>query len=119
MPLRRFYQRGHNLRRIGERCLHWKRSAFEPGCNRLALHQLHYEVIRPNVVERADVGMIQRRNRARLTLETRAKSLMSGLESDGAAQSRVNGQKDFSHSTLAEFAFDTVGPQPQARPNFG
>ena len=81
----RLHQRSHDLRSVGERRLHGKRSAFEPGRDRLALHQFHDEVIRPNIVERADVGMIQRRNRARLALETRAKPLLSGLDGDGAA----------------------------------
>ena len=52
-------QRGQNLRGIEECRLHWKRSAFQPGRNSLAVHQLHYQVVRPNVIKRADVGVIQ------------------------------------------------------------
>ena len=81
----RLRQRSRNLRGIQERRLHGKRSALQPGRYRLALHQFHDQVVRPNIVERADVGMIQRRNRARLALETGAELLMSDLDGDGAA----------------------------------
>ena len=81
----RLDQRSHNLRGIEERRLHRKRSALQPGRDRLALHQFHHQVVRPNVVERADVGVVQRRNRARLALETGAELLASGLDGDGAA----------------------------------
>src|SRR5439155_10461326 len=106
----RLRQCSRDLRGIQERRLPWKRSAFEPGCYGLALHQFHYQVIRPHIVERADVGMVERRNRARLALETGAELFVSRLDGDGAPYSRVYRPKDFPHAAVAELAFDTVGP---------
>ena len=94
-----------------ERRVHGERPAFQPCRHRFALHQFHHQVVRANVVERADVGVVQRGNRARLALETGAELLVSGLDGDGAAQSRVDRPKDFAHAAFAELAFDAVRPQ--------
>ena len=44
-----------------------------------------------------------------------AELLASGLDGDGAAQSRVYRPKHFAHAALAEFAFDAVWAQASAR----
>ena len=50
-----------------------QRSAREPGGQRLALHELEHQIVdtpvRPDVVNGADVGMIECRDGARLHLE--------------------------------------------------
>ena len=46
-----------------------RRLALQPGGDRLALHQFHHQVVRSDVVERADVGMVQRGNGACFPLE--------------------------------------------------
>src|SRR5205085_11292506 len=99
--------------------LYWKRPAFEPVRDGLALHQFHHEVVRPDVVESADVGVIQRRNRTGLALEAGAELLMGELDGDGPAEARVDGAKDLAHAALAKFAFHLVGPQASARSQSG
>jgi hypothetical protein len=81
----RIGKRGHNLRGIEERRFDWKRPAFQLRCQSLALDQLHHQVVRPNVVKRADVGVVQRRDGPRLALEPRAELLTHDLDGDGAA----------------------------------
>jgi len=49
-------------------------------------HQLHDEIIRPDVVERADVRMIQRGDGACLALEAVAKLGTGNLDRDQAIQ---------------------------------
>ena len=58
---------------------------FQPGGKCFALHQFHDQVVGANVVEGADVGVIQRRNGARLALETGTELLMRDLDGHGAA----------------------------------
>ena len=111
----RLDQRRHDLRGIQQRRFHRERSAFQPCRQRFALHQFHHQVVRPNVVERADVRVVQRGNRARLALETGAELLVSDLDGDGAAQSRVDRPKDLAHAAFAELAFDAVWTQARAR----
>ena len=43
---------------------------FKPRSQRFALHQFHHQVVRADIVQRADVGVADRRNRARLLLES-------------------------------------------------
>ena len=56
-----------------------------------ALDQFHHQVIRTDVVERADVGMIERRNRARLALKASAELFVRRLDGHVASQARVAG----------------------------
>jgi hypothetical protein len=60
----------------------------------LALDTLHDEVVRADVVQRADVGMIQRRHGARLALEAIAELFGGNLDGDFAVQPRVVGTVD-------------------------
>src|SRR6187401_640588 len=56
--------------------LEWQRPALEPLLKRLTVDELHDQKIKTvfmaNVMERADVRMIERGDRARLTLESLA-----------------------------------------------
>ena len=56
-----------------------------------ALDQLHHQVVRANVVKRADVGEIERGNGARLALETGRKLLVHGFDGNGEATRRTIG----------------------------
>src|SRR5262249_51039630 len=73
------------------------------------------QVIRPDVVKRADVGMIERRYRACLALEPLAELFAYHLNRDSAAETRVHRPKDLPHTAFAEFAFDTVGAEACTR----
>ena len=57
-----------------------RKCAFlQPGGESFALHQLHHEVIGTDIVERADVRMIQCGDGARLALEACAELLSGDL----------------------------------------
>ena len=56
---------------------------------RLAVDEFHDQVVGSDVVERANVGMVQRSDGARLALETLAELLVRYLDGDVPAQPRV------------------------------
>ena len=115
MPLfMRVGQGGGDLRGVAECLVDRQRAIFQPGGDGVALEQFHHQVVRADVVKRADVGMIQRRNRTGLALEAVAEPLVGELDGDGPAEARVDGAKDFAHAALAEFAFDPVGSEASA-----
>ena len=53
------------------------------------LDQLHHQVVRADVVQRADVGMIQRGDGSRFALEALAESFRGDLDGDVAAEARI------------------------------
>ena len=64
---------------LGPECQHrrhWQRTLLQPVCERLALQQLHDQVVGAvlvtDVIERADVGMAELRDSAGLALEAGA-----------------------------------------------
>ena len=67
-----------------------------------------------NVVNRADVGMVQRRRRLRLALETRQRLRIARdvvgqeLQRDEAVQARVLGLVDHAHAAAAQLLDDAV-----------
>ena len=63
-----------------------------------ALHQFHHQVIRTNVIERADVGMIQHRHGVRLAFEPLAKLLRGYLDGDLAVETSVAGFPHLAHA---------------------
>jgi hypothetical protein len=82
---------------------------------RLALDVLHHQEVRPHVVERADVGMVQRSDGMRLALEALAEAVVAFLDGDGAVQARVARLPDFAHAAFAQRPKDLVGTQLIAR----
>jgi hypothetical protein len=76
---------------------------LQPLAQRLALHQLRHHIAgagwqRPNVVERADVRVIQCRDSASLMLESRAELFLCNFDSDRASQARVAGLEDLAYA---------------------
>ena len=68
----------------------------------VTLHQFHHQVVRPHIVERADVGMVERRDGAGFAVE--AFGELSGGDFDGhaTAKTSVMGFPDFAHPALPE-----------------
>jgi hypothetical protein len=64
----------------------------------VALHVLHYEVVRAHVVERADVRVIQRRDGASLALEPVAEASIAGLDGHQAVEASVSCFPHFAHA---------------------
>src|SRR5438067_2508728 len=61
-------------------------SVLEPVAQSLSFHQLHYQVVGADIVQRADVRMTQKRNRSRFALETPAELFGTDLDSHFAAR---------------------------------
>ena len=83
-----------------------------------AVQKLHGDerlaVLLANFVDRADIGMIQRRSGLRLALKARQRLRVSGnlvgqkLQGDKAAERDVLGFVDDAHPAAAEFLDDAV-----------
>ena len=91
---------------------------------RLALEILHHEIARAlvfaDVMDRADVRMIQRRNRACFAFEPRAQVGIGrqfrrqDLDRDGAIEARIAGLVDLAHAARAERRDDLEVAQANA-----
>src|SRR5580704_6023735 len=93
------------LNRFVERQRSFERSAF---------HQLHHQVVRPDIVQVAYVRVIQRRYGACLALEPFGELLLGNLDGDGAIQPSVTGLVHFAHATGANRRKNLVGTQTRA-----
>ena len=92
---------------------------------RFALEELHHQESCPglltDVVERADVGVRQLRNRSRLTVEPLAELWIAGqafvedLDRDGAIEPRVSAFVHLAHPTFADLRGHFVDAEPRAR----
>ena len=60
------------------------RCVFKPIAQGFAFHQLRHQVVGADVVESADIGMVQRRYGPRLLLESFAEVLGGNFNGDGA-----------------------------------
>src|SRR5207245_4740767 len=69
-------QRVSNLDGVAQHLLKWQRAFLQPFCQRLAFHVFHHQIVGSavlaDVVERADVRMIQAGNSLSFALETLA-----------------------------------------------
>ncbi len=72
------------------------------------LHQLHDQVVRSDVVQLTDVGMVQRGDGPRLAFETLAETLSGDLEGHIAAKAGIAGAIDFTHAARADGRHDFV-----------
>ena len=101
------------------------RAARDPRGERFALEVLHHQEIDvgfvTDVVQRADVRMAQRRDRARLALEPLlhlgvvSPMRRQHLDGDRSRQPRVRGFVDFAHAAGADRGDDFVGSESSAR----
>jgi hypothetical protein len=109
------YEGRRDLRGVEEHRLDGERPAFQARGECFALHQFHYQVVGADIVERADIGMVQRGNGAGLALETVAEVRIGRFYGDGAPQPRIHRSKNLPHAAFAEFALDTVRSQTGPR----
>jgi len=82
--------------------------------NRRPLDKLHDQVVRPDVVELADIGMIQRGDGAGFPLEALAEILVRNLDGDGAIEARVARTIHLAHTARAHGRGDLIRPQPSS-----
>ena len=81
---------------------------------RAAVEELHDQVVRPDVVELADVRVIERRNGARFALEAVAEFGGRLLDGDEPVQPRVTRFVHRAHSASPERFEDVVRAEPRA-----
>jgi hypothetical protein len=115
-----------DLQQLRER----QRASLQALGQRLPFQQLHHQVMElllpwrslrgrgvADVVQRADVGMVQRGDGLRLALEALANLLVAGqhrgnqLDGDIAIQARIARAMDLPHAAGAERAEDLVGSE--------
>ena len=107
-----FFMRGFecvsDLAGNAQRFLQRNRASLDALGQRRTLDQLHHQIVRPDVVKRANVGMIQRRNGPRLTLEALAEVFLGNLDGNGTLQPRIHGAIHFAHPPGSQLRFDLV-----------
>ena len=79
------------------------------GRDRCPVHQFHDQVVRSDVIELADIGVIERGDRAGFVLEPFAEQLLRHLDSDGATEARIAGLVHLAHPADTEHGDDLVG----------
>ena len=95
-------QRIDDLHRITQGLIERQRTSFDDLRERLALDVLHHQVIRADIVQRADVGMIERGDGARLALEAIVELARGNLDRDGPVEARVGAEVHLAHAALAD-----------------
>src|SRR5215469_4029145 len=86
-------------------------SSVDPMRQCRSFHQLHDHVIGPNVVQRADVGVIQRRNGASLALESFVEPLFGDFDCNSSAEPRVLSSIDIAHTAGPNQFLDSIRPE--------
>ena len=81
---------------------------------RFAIDVLHDQIVRADVVELANVGMIQRRNRAGLALETIAVLTLQALDGDYTIETRITRLPYLAHAACANRRNQHVGVKPSS-----
>ena len=81
---------------------------------RLAVDQLHDQVIGADVVQRADVGMIQRGDGAGFALEALSETLHRNFDGNVAVQAGIASPVHLAHPALADGPEDFVGAEAGA-----
>ena len=117
----RAVERVGDLRGQLERLIERQRALLDARGQRLALHVLHHHVtgavLVADVVEHADVRMIQRSNGAGFAFEAGAQILALGdvfgqdLDGDGAVEPGVAGFVHLAHASGADRGEDLVGAE--------
>jgi hypothetical protein len=96
-------ERVQNLRRVVDGLLQRKRSA-----ERSAVDELHHEIIGPDVVELADVRMIERRDESRFALESLAERRTRHFDRHVAIEARIGRAVDVAHAAGSQEGVDPV-----------
>ena len=123
-PMRRIERLAH-FHADPQGLLQRNRAASQPVGQRFALQILHHQkidaVLMPHVVQRADTRMIQRRNRARLAVESLSqlrvggKMLRQDLDGHVAAQPGIPGAIHLAHSARSQRGHNLVRSKFRSR----
>ena len=85
-------------------CLLHRQGTFEL----LALDVLHHQIIRTDIINLADVGIIQRSDSLGFALESFAELGLGNLDGDAAGETRVTAPVHFSHAARADRRDDFI-----------
>ena len=75
---------------------------------RLSLDVFHYEIVRPDIVQSADVGMVQRSDGSGLALETLRELFFGDFDRDDPVQACIASLIHFAHAAGAERREDLI-----------
>ena len=104
------FESGRDLHRHAQRVVRGQRSA-----QRFTLqvfeHQVAVAFVSADVVERANVGMIDRRNRARFDLKPFGKLAGQQFHRDNTAEPRISGLVHLAHTARTDGCQDLIGAQ--------
>ena len=108
----RVIERINDLSRDGRRLVELQRPRSDLLCQRRPFHELHDEVVVTDVVQRADVGMIERGDDPCFAGETLAESFRRDLDGDLTRQARILRPVHLPHATHADLRGNLVGAEP-------
>jgi hypothetical protein len=103
-------ERFANLDRIFQRWIEGQWSL-----ERRTLDVLHHQIIRTDIMQRADVRVIQCRDDARFAFEALGEFGFGDFQRDDAVQSRIAGFVHFTHAPCTHGREDFIWPQPSSR----
>src|SRR5438034_2842005 len=92
-----------------------RKRAPEPIAQGVSLHQLGHQIVGADVMDGADIGMIQRGDCSNLAVESLAEALPGDLDRDLAVESRIKGLVDLAHAASSQEAENLIWPQLRAR----
>src|SRR5262245_39478991 len=96
-------------------CIVQHRLERERPLRRSALHQLHDEIVRPNIVKAADVRMIQRSYRSRFAIKAIGELFGGYLDCDLAPEPGIERAVNLAHTACTNERDDLVRPQTCSR----
>ena len=76
---------------------------------------LHNKIVRADVVERADVGMVQAGDGFSFALKAFGETALNRFDGDGAIQPRVGSFVDRAHATSSDWGVDAIGAEGCSR----
>ena len=105
----RVVERRANLRRVLQRLIERHRSI-----ERSTLDVLHHQVIRPDIVQGTNMGMIERGHGAGLALETLTELGLGDFDGDDTVQARIPSLLHVAHAARSDGREDFVGAESVA-----
>ena len=91
-----------------------KPAALEPRGQRFTVDQLHHQEIGPDVVQRADMRVVERGDRAGLPFEAAGEVRRGHLDGDLPPETGIDGAVDRAHPARANFVLNAIRPEFEA-----
>jgi hypothetical protein len=97
-----------DLARDAEGLIYGDGAVLDSFSERRAVDHLHHEIVRADIVERADVGMVERGHGHRFLSEAAAESPFGDLDGDVAVEARVARLVDLAHAAATDDLIDAI-----------